>query len=325
MQPCRLPMSPMGRNDGIALFVVMWALAILMVLVLSFSFLARTETHASMVFRDNAERKLLADAGIERGIFEIIYRRQNLNNEIILPGMEVWGADGTTYTDHVGEGRYSVSIMGESGKLDINKVPDILLKNLLLNIGIKDDEADKIVDSIMDFKDPSGLTRLNGAGDDYYMSLPNPYKTKKADFDTIEELLLVKGVTPAILYGDGNQKGIIDFLTVNSKSTLVNLNYASKEVIMALPGMTADLADQIIKTRQDQPIKKLDAVQQIVAGGYSLIVPYITVDETNVFTVESQGLKGDEKAGYPVKATVIIDIQNKCKYVYYKSPAYRVH
>ena len=88
--------------------------------------------------------------------------------------------------------------------------------------------------------------------------------------------------------------------------------------------MTADLADQIIKYRQDQPIQNLDEIQQIVAGGYTLIAPYITVDETNAFTVEAKGRKGDEKEGFPVKATVVINnSDNTFRYLYYKSPAYK--
>ncbi len=213
-----------------ALIIVLWVLTILMVTVLSFSFLTRTETHATLAFKETAARKFLAEAGIERSIFEIYYRRQNVNNAVTLEGSEPWKADGTAYSDRVGKGSYTVSLMGEAGKLDINKSSQVLLKDLLVNSGIKDDEADIIVDSLMDWKDPSGLTRLHGAGNDYYMSLAIPYAVKGAPFYTVEELLLVKGVTPAILYGEGGRKGIINFLTVNSESGLVNLNYAPREV-----------------------------------------------------------------------------------------------
>lgn len=47
----------------------------------------------------------------------------------------------------------------------------------------------------------------------YYKMLPKPYKVKNAPFDTVEELLLVKGVTGRILYGeDWDRNGL---LTVN--------------------------------------------------------------------------------------------------------------
>ena len=53
----------------------------------------------------------------------------------------------------------------------------------------------------MDWRDKDNLHRLNGAEDDYYLSLPQPYKCKNGDFTSIEELLLVRGVTPEIFYG----------------------------------------------------------------------------------------------------------------------------
>jgi general secretion pathway protein K len=308
-------------QKGLALLVVLWVVAILMVTVLSFSFLSRTETHATLGFKDAAEKKFLAEAGIERAIIEILYRKQNIANPITLEGSEVWKADGTVYNGQLGDGFYTVSIMGEAGKLDINKASDVLLKNLLLNSGIEEDEADSIVDCIMDWKDPSGLTRLHGAGNDYYMSLPIPYNIKGADFDTLEELLLVKGVTPALLYGNGSQKGIIDFLTVNGLAQ-VNLNYAPKEVLMVVPGMSAAAADNIIQFRNDQPIT--NAQEALAGADYQAISPFITAGEGNVFTIDAAGHKGNEETGYPIRATVIIDSDNKCKYLYYKSPAYKV-
>ncbi|HKN18161.1 MAG TPA: hypothetical protein VJW95_00080, partial [Dissulfurispiraceae bacterium] len=196
-----------------------------------------------------------------------------------------------------------------------------LLKNLLLNAGVTEDAVDTIVDSVMDWKDPSGLTRLHGAGNDYYMSLPIPYNVKGGDFDTLEELLLVKGVTPALLYGDGSQHGIIDFLTVNGMPT-INLNYAPKEVLMTIPGMPSDTADNIILFRKDQPINN---VQEALAGAdFQPMAPFITAGEGNVFTIDAVGHKGNEKTGYPIRATVMIESDNKYRYLYYKSPAYKV-
>ncbi|HEX8948719.1 MAG TPA: hypothetical protein VF790_07150, partial [Dissulfurispiraceae bacterium] len=176
--------------------MVLWVLIILTAAVLSFSFLSRTDAFSTLSFKEGMERKFLAEAGMERAIMELFYLKQNAGALVVDKKTEAWKADGTPYDVQWGEGSYTVSIMGESGKLDINTVSEAVLKNLLLNHGVKDEEADGIVDCIMDWKDPDDLVRLHGAESDYYMSLPNPYKAKNADFDTLEELLLVKGVTP---------------------------------------------------------------------------------------------------------------------------------
>jgi general secretion pathway protein K len=311
-------------QEGIALLLVLWVLTILMVIVLSFSFMSGTETQATLSFKDGIEKRFIAEAGIERGIMELFYRNVYKNQSIELEGTEVWKTDGRLYSDNIGDGYYTVRITDESGKVDINAVSDVVLKNLLINIGVQEGEVDTIVDSIMDWKDPDDFHRLHGVESDYYMSLPNPYKAKNANFDTVEELLLVKGVTPEILYGstsDGGKRGLIDFITVNSKRRQINVNAAPREVLMGIPGVTPEIADTIIDYRQNQDIENIFFVQGIPVENLDLIQPYINTKESDTFTIEAVGYKGNEKAGYAIRATVVIAGNNNYRYVYYKSPA----
>jgi len=308
-----------ASERGIALLMVFWVLTVLMVIVLSFSYMTRTESHATLVFKEGMEKKFLAEAGIERGIMELFYRNQNFSVE----GSDIWKIDGTPYTVQMEDGYYTIRIMDEAGHVNINSVSDIILKNLLLNVGVQAEEVDTIVDSIMDWKDPDDLHRLHGAESDYYMSLPTPYKAKNANFDTLEELLLVKGVKPEILYGSGEKNGIIDFLTVNSISSQININAAPKEVLMAIPGMTPELADGIINYRQSKEIMGIQEIQGILGENYITMAPYIITGGTNSYTIESVAYKGNRKAGYAIKATVVIEANNKFRYVYYKNPSHK--
>ncbi len=311
-----------GSESGIVLMLVIWVMAVLLVIVLSVSMAARSQTMSTLAFKDQTQEKFLAEAGIQRGIMEINYANKT-GGGLELAG-EAWKEDGTPYTRQLGSGHYSVKIVGETGKLDINMVPDVLLKNLMKQLGMQDEDADIVVDSIMDWKDPSGLSRPNGAGADYYESLPNPYKPKGANFEELEELLLVRGITPQLLYGTGKRKGLIDFLTVNSKSTAVNVNYAPKEVLLSLPGMGPELADQIITYRESKNISSPQELQALLGPVYGTVSPYITPAGTNVFTIESTGFINKQEEGYPIRATVMMDFTNNSyKYLYYKSPAYR--
>ncbi|MFH1701886.1 MAG: helix-hairpin-helix domain-containing protein, partial [Nitrospirota bacterium] len=280
-------MKTIASQKGIALLMVLWVLTILMVIALSFSSMTRTETYSTLSFKEGAEKKLLAEAGIERAIMELFYRMQNIGMKTILEGSEVWKIDGTSYNGQTGEGNYSVRITDESGKVDINVITDAnsdILRNLFKNLGIPEDEVNSIVDCILDWKDPDDLLHLNGAEDDYYMSLPNPYKTKNANFDTLEELVMVKGITQEMLYGKGEQRGIIDFLTVNSGRSQINLNAAPKEVLMAIPGITPEIADAIINYRQDKEITNIAEIQAILGANYNLMSRYISTGGSNTFT-----------------------------------------
>jgi general secretion pathway protein K len=311
-----------SSQKGIALLMVLWILTILMVIVLSFSFTAKTETYATLAFKGGSERKFIAEAGIERSIMELFYRDMFRNAPVELEGREVWRTDGRPYKGELGSGYYLVSITEESGKVDINMASDLLLKNLLINAGVQEEEVDIIVDSIMDWKDEDNLHRLYGVESDYYMSLPIPYKAKDADFDTIEELLLVKGMTPDILYGNNNRKGIIDFITVHSQTDKININAAPKEVLLAVPGVTPEIADAIINARQVKEISG-EEIQGLIAGGFETMSSYIKTTGTNQFTIDSSGYQGTEKGSYVIRATVIVSSSfNNYNFVYYKSPVY---
>jgi len=310
-------------EKGIALLMVLWVLTILLVLVFSFSFMTSTDTYSTLSFKERAENKFLAEAGMERGIMELFYRNINKKQAIVLEGKEVWKIDGTSYKSQMGEGEYSVSITDEAGKININGITDAtsdILRNLFKNLGIPEEEVNTIVDSILDWKDPDDLRHLNGAESDYYMSLPTPYKAKNANFDTLEELLLVKGMTPEILYGNGEKKGVIDLLTVNSNlnMTKININAAPKGVLIAIPGITPEIADGIISYREQNEIKNVGDVGIPVES-----VPYVTFTDSNTFTIDAVGHKENTKAGFDIRATVIIEGNNSYRYLYYKSPANR--
>jgi type II secretory pathway component PulK len=68
-----------------------------------------------------------------------------------------------------------------------------------------------MVAAILDWRESGTTPRNGGAKDEYYLSLAQPYHCKQAAFDTVEELLLVKGITGSILFGeDMNRNGILD-------------------------------------------------------------------------------------------------------------------
>ncbi len=317
-----------SSRDGIALMMVLWILTILMVIAFSFSYSSRTETYSTLSFKDGAVEKFIAEAGIERGIAEIFYRRQNKDIE----ESDVWKIDNTPYSGSIKGGNYTVMIMDETGKIDINAVDGIrrthlILKNLLMNSGVKEEDADTIIDSILDWRDPDDLYRLHGAESDYYMSLPVPYKAKNADFDTVEELILVKGMTREILYGNSEKKGIIDFLTVNTpfsakkrrpKNYVINVKAAPRDVIAAIPEITGMMADEIISLRKSAELKNISDIYGIIGATNTIDVG---ISEGNTYSIESIGSTGKKNGGYGIRATIKIGDDNKITRVYYKSPA----
>ncbi len=310
-------MENSNGQKGIVLILVIWIIAVLMVIGLSFSYTTKTENRATIAFKEGIEEKFIAEAGINRAATEIVYRKRNLG--VASEQGDIWKVDGTPNSFEMPNGVCLVRIIEESGKIDINKVPDIILKGLLSSLGVKDEDADTIVDSIEDWRDADDLTRLHGAETDYYMSLPVPYKAKNADFESVEELLLVKGVTPELLYGKGDKPGLADFITVYSESGKINVNAAPKEVLMALPGMTSDMADAILDYRKTAEIRAPQDVINLIGDAFTPMVPFVIFGEGNTYTVEAVGRKSAGKAGYGIRSVITI-ADNKFSYKYFRSP-----
>jgi hypothetical protein len=61
--------------------------------------------------------------------------------------------------------------------------------------------------AIIDWRDEDDTSEQHGGGEsDYYLSLPDGYYAKNAPFETVEELLQIRGVLPELLYGTGSQR-----------------------------------------------------------------------------------------------------------------------
>jgi len=89
-----------------------------------------------------------------------------------------------------------------------------------------------IADAILDWIDTDSEARPMGCEDDHYLSLPSPYACPNGPLQSVEELLLVRGVTPQLLFGaDANRNGVLDLdeqqRTMSSIETAGVLGWAS--------------------------------------------------------------------------------------------------
>src|SRR5204862_3510059 len=74
-----------------------------------------------------------------------------------------------------------------------------------------DEIADSIITWVRTESENARSPRPNGADSSYYAALSPPYRAKNGPLDSVEELLLVRGVTPQLLFGtDYNRNGIQD-------------------------------------------------------------------------------------------------------------------
>src|SRR5690606_8014740 len=101
-------------------------------------------------------------------------------------------------------------LMNESARLNLNAIvnfdlDEIEQREILMALpGM----TEQIADSILDWIDPDDEPRPYGTESDIYQSQSPPYFARDGALESIDELLLVDGVTPQLLYGeDANRNG----------------------------------------------------------------------------------------------------------------------
>jgi len=87
--------------------------------------------------------------------------------------------------------------------------------------------SEEITDAILDWLDPDDQPRELGAEEEYYSTLNPAYSARNGIPESIEELLLVKGVTRKLLYGmDVNRNGLIEEYEIESGSDIASGDFS---------------------------------------------------------------------------------------------------
>ena len=196
--------------------IAMAVVVVLASLVLIFAQEIRMETQAAA----NRAASLQANA-VTRGALAHVANQLGTSQDLktLDSAMQTQGAyvgDGMFWivrpsvTD---ETQYDYGVVDEASKININSANyDTLMK--LPNM------TSELAASIVDWRDADGtVTNGDGAENEYYLELDDPYYCKNANFETLEELLLVKGATRDLLYGvDANHNGVVDLNEANTPS-----------------------------------------------------------------------------------------------------------
>ncbi len=313
------------RRDGVALIVTLWVILVLSLLVAGFAFSTHVELQVASYNRKSMKADALARSGLEVAGWLLISDSREGGRGVVARN-QGWVTNTVMLVDHqLGEGSYTVRITDEESKIPVNTARESQLKRLMEEIGltpmIGEVDGDVIVDSILDWIDDNDLHRLNGAEDEYYRSLPRPYRAKNAPLDRIEELLSIRGVTPEIYLGseptesEEGHPGLRDVLTSYSTGR-VNINTASSLVLSAWLGVDRSIADQIVSmragedgqegTEDDRPFQRVEQAMELMPGldqnlrrAFSQI---LTVD-SRFFTIHSTGEVGG------VKRTIVALVQ----------------
>ncbi len=154
-------------------------------------------------------------------------------------------------------------------KLNLNTAPEEVLSALIQQEGkLREDAARRVAAAIADWRDEDKEERQDGAEDFYYLGLSDGYESKDGPFESVEELRLVKGVTPELF------ARVEPYLTVYG-SGQVNINTASPVALRAF-GLSPEGVKGIViyragedntpGTADDRPFTAAAAIAQELAS-----------------------------------------------------------
>jgi type II secretory pathway component PulK len=219
-------------SAGMVLILVLVVVALLSLAALSFSQWMLAEREAADLALRQSQAQALADSGIEMARLFLALDPADQNqaggwydNPQYFRARLVRDDTDPRWRGRVGVLSPAVDDMGlrqgirfgledESTKLNLNT---LLLADEYAENGARQilmalpGMTEEIADAILDWIDPDNEPREYGAEADYYAMLDPPYLPKNGPLESIEELLLVRGVTPALLFGaDANRNGMVD-------------------------------------------------------------------------------------------------------------------
>lgn len=275
----KLRICPNARTHSFALIVALMAIFVLSVDAALLWYSMQVDIKLAGKAQYEPQMLWLGRSGVELACW-VLAQEANVPGEPYDAKNQFWaggpGGPGETNSilsnvslDHyqIGDGWVSIKIIDEERFANINIASPQIIQQALTVMGVDANSIPTVTDSIQDWVQPGDNPRLSGAKNQYYLSLSPPYYCKEAPMDDISELLLVKGVTPAMYNGgvesnaapkkltfsspfqsDSYAFGLKDVFTPFSDGK-ININTADANVLQLIPGVDEATAEDIIKAR----------------------------------------------------------------------------
>jgi general secretion pathway protein K len=226
-----------ASQKGIALVLVLWVIVLLSVIAGAMSTVQRTGVAMTGNIRQEREGRALVSAGLN--FMALMLERRSRPAED-----NPWPMDGRLHPWVFAGRTIWVGAMPEDARIDLNQVNEQVLLSLLQSMGLDEEQALAVRGAILDWRDPDSATHVQGAEDREYRAEGRPIGARDANFLSIDELQQVAGISPELY------KKLAGALTVDARQRTVNPAFASREVLLAMPGVTPEQVDQYILERQ---------------------------------------------------------------------------
>ena len=244
---------------------VLWLSAGLAAIALSVSTNIRSETDRVSTAGDGLRASYLASGALERGILWVMWGNFGFNFAAPDGSPRFWTYNVRRLPMRFPSGDALVEVIPESSRLNINLADREDLYRVVFAVSGDPARARQIADGIVDWRSPAANPSVF---DQYYLGLHPTFRARHASFLEIEELLLVRGMSPELFYGnyttgaDGRlyaRGGLRDCLSVWGSLGPFDVNTASPALMEAM-GVTPEMAASIVAARLRRPLTNMQEV-----------------------------------------------------------------
>lgn len=316
--PSETPAKAGRAQRGFALVIVLWIFIVLFAVGAEFSGAMRQDVTATMNFAGETQSYYLATAAANRTFYNALIARDEASIDIPLEEQEeepLIRVDGQWHREELWGAPVWVRITDESGKIPINLVTQGLLRQILGHLGLEFEKADEVTAGILDWRDEDDEVRVNGAETDYYLDQPRPYAAKNAKIDSLEELMLVKGVTWDMYHGatEDYPIGFKDIFTVFNPRPVLNVRSSPPEVLEALFGLDEEQLAQILEIRATGTGSLFGLLEPMLPD--PSLADLLSDEPPNILMVNVQAKMPDSKVGAHIAAVIDLGESNEGVYI----------
>jgi len=275
------------NNKGFALLVVILVLLLASFLASQLSLDVRTEQRIAANAKDRDRAAILAEAGINLALFRIMDRPVDLEAE------DEYGrlVAGREYTHSLKGGLVRYYAANESGKIDLNVADPRLLELFLRHRKLTMEQAGVVIDSLLDWRDPDNLLRFNGAEQEYYMHLPEPYIPRNGRIEDPAEFFLLRGTD--LLAGNFQAEEVF---TVHNHEKGININSLTPAMLDFIVEGDEARRQAYHEARQLQATLNAAMVRRILGEGrFAELAPFLRYEEgaaSLFYTITATGQAG---------------------------------
>ncbi|MCE5327722.1 MAG: general secretion pathway protein GspK [Planctomycetaceae bacterium] len=195
------------RRRGAILIIAMWIMIVLAAMAMVMCHSMRVEIACSGNELSAAQAQAVEAGAVQYVLAAVDSLKGQLPSETDFPCEAVRLGQGMFWIirpDFDNDRQRAYGIADEAGKLNLNTATAAMLARL-------PEMTDELAAAIIDWRDGDSTPAPNGAENEYYLSLKDPYQCKNAPLETVEELFLVNGATEDLLLGeDTNRNGLLD-------------------------------------------------------------------------------------------------------------------